>query len=710
GAVFNADGKFDNDGGINNVWWLGDSVEFRMAADPKNQGGDIRANKDILTFALWYNAKEDKDYAALQRSFSFETGDATGITVKSKPSTVGRTFEVRVPWSIVQSGSVPKAGDSVALTLAGIWKNGLRAYGMGSISSFRGMNDWGDARFLAAGRPPLVFLNLRKPAETVAPEEAKYTVALEIPDKGLLSVGVYGRDGVLVRTLLAGRPVEAGRMQVAWNGNTDDGVAVPPGKYQARAVVNGGLKAQYVTSACSPGKPPHNSENPKGGWGGVWGNVVDIAADARGLYPLWAMEEGDGALMLMDEEGQLQWRQHIPLALGGPQVAVASNGKYVFVGVDAPGKNAGKAGLWRVNCENGAYVAFAHEGSDPLEFYLEGGTRPVPESGQANTVIPAAIGSLAADATTLYVSARHQDRVVCFDAETGKPGRSFDVAMPGGLCLDGKGGLLVVSGNRILRLDPASGRTEPVVSAGLDAPHDVACDKDGTILVSDRGASQQVKRFAADGKPMAAFGKAGGRSNNGKYEVESLRNPAGIAVAVSGKVFFTEDAAPKVIVRLGPELRYETLWAGPWYMSGQVCVDPYQPEQLYHSCDGYVRFVIDYEKKTSAPDAVWTDFALPSSALSSPRIVQHKGVRYLFASDHRGTSLYRLEGYKMLLVAAVGSDRENGRWPSRWAFSDLNENGKLDEGEKVLIAQEPKTPPYLVHSYWHGGVDDRDMT
>ncbi|MEI6521321.1 MAG: sugar-binding protein, partial [bacterium] len=55
-AVFNAAQPFTNDGGVNNVWWYGDSIEVRMAADPKNQGGDIKKNMDILTFALWHNA------------------------------------------------------------------------------------------------------------------------------------------------------------------------------------------------------------------------------------------------------------------------------------------------------------------------------------------------------------------------------------------------------------------------------------------------------------------------------------------------------------------------------------------------------------------------------------------------------------------------------------------------------------------------------
>ena len=52
------------------------------------------------------------------------------------------------------------------------------------------------------------------------------------------------------------QPVEPGKLEVAWNGNTDSGDPAPVGRYQVRAVVNSGLKAQYVTSACSPGSTP----------------------------------------------------------------------------------------------------------------------------------------------------------------------------------------------------------------------------------------------------------------------------------------------------------------------------------------------------------------------------------------------------------------------------------------------------------------------
>ncbi len=712
GAIFKSARPMENDGGVNNVWWLGDSLEFRLAADPAQQNGDPKQNDDILTFGVWYNAAQQKEYVALQRSFKFDAGDATPLTVRSKAVPGGRSFELRVPWSIVRGGH-PAVGQSVLWTMSGIWKNGLRAYGMGSISSFRGMNDWGQAHFLAKGKQPLVFLNLpRAAAPVVAEAAAKYKTVFTVAEKGTLSAGVYTAGGHLVRTLFAGRTVAPGETTVGWDGNSDEGTPAPAGAYQVRAVLNAGLHAQYVTSACSPGKPPHASENPRGGWGGVWGNVIDIASDGKRLYPLWAMEEGDGALLQIDEDANLQWRQHVPLALMGAQTAIASNGKYVFVSVDAEGGNAGKAGVWRVRCDDGAYVPYAHAGNNPLEFYLDGVTRPVPAKGEAAGTVPSAVAGLAADSATLYVAAPFQNQVACFDAESGKALRTYRVEKPAGLCLDGAGALLVVSGQRVLRLDLKSGDVTPVVAAGLDAPWHVAVEAGGSLVVTDRGASQQVKRFARDGKLLAAFGAKGGRDNNGKFEVERLLRPAGIAVAPSGRVFYTEDAPPRIFVRLSPELKYEQLWAGPWYLSGEVTVDPQRPEDLYiWSHEAFIRHKLDYAARTSRPDAVWSDFALPRDGYGRwfPRILHHQGVTYMLCTG-TPTTLFRIDGDRVLLVAAVGVERKGGTWSNRWTFADLNENGRVDEGERVVMDELALDPNAWVGSYWGGSIDERNMT
>jgi hypothetical protein len=715
GAVFHAAQPYHNISGVENKWWEGDSLEFRLNADTKNQTGDIKTNTDILTFGVWYNPKEDKDYIALQRSFKFTISDISAATVRSKAVPGGRAFEVRVPWTLVQSGNYPKAGEAISCTLAALWDNGPRAYGMGSISSFRGTGDWGHAHFLPLGHAQPVYRSFYLPTVQEAPLNAgQYKSTLTVAQKGLLSAGVYSADGRLLRTLCAGRPVNAGPVEIGWDGKDDLSAVLPAGQYAVRAVINTGLRAQYVTSACSPGKPPHASPDPKRGWGGVWDNVKALAADRTGLYPLWGIEEGDGGLLKIDEDGNLLWRQHLPLAIPGIHTAVASNGKYVYIGVTGrmTKSNAeadGKGGLWRVRADTGSYVPFPHDGSDPLAFFLEDVKRTVTAAKNAPQPAPSITG-LAADATTIFVAAYYQDAILCLDAETGKVKGNFAVAHPQGICLDGPAHLLVVSEGKILRLDGKSGQLAPMVTTGLDAPHAVAVDTKGLLLVTDGGASQQVKRFDRRGKLISAYGVAGGRTNNGKYVPDHLNTPAGIAVAASGKVFFSEDSSPRVFTRLSADLKYETQWAGPWYLSGEVAVDPARPEHVYiWSHHSIIRFLVDYTTKTSRPDAVWTDFALPDGVYGRwfPRIVHHAGKTYLFCGGTNCT-LFRIDGDKMLLIAAVGVDRD-GKTLTPWTFTDRNENGVLDPGEKVPA---PATTPELTYrgSYWGGSVDDRDLT
>ena len=218
-----------------------------------------------------------------------------------------------------------------------------------------------------------------------------------------------------------------------------------------------------------------------------------------------------------------------------------------------------------------------------------------------------------------------------------------------GMCFDGPDGLLVISGSQVMRLDIKAGICKPIVRQGLAAPFDVAVDKNGLVLVTDRGTAQQIKRFDRQGKPRGSFGVPGGRDNNGRFDVTRLRNPAGITVAASGKIFYSEDAEPKIFVRLGADLTYEKLWSGPWYVSGEVCVDPAQPEDMYtKGGPSFIRHKLDYTARTSRPDAVWTDFALPgedpvrwwtSYGRWFPRIVHHDGIKIPFLRRPGGQSV-----------------------------------------------------------------------
>ena len=699
-AVLRSEHPLRNDGGIDNIWWKGDSLEFRLAADPARQTGDPKLNDDILCFGIWYNDRENKDYLCICRSFKFTIGDNRIATVKSKAVPGGRIFEARIPWSVVKSGNHPKAGDDIACTLTALWRSGQRAFGMGSINSFRHMSDWGLAHFLPQGKQPLVYRRLEPPAgvETQG-RPVKYTVNVDVPKKGLLSAGVYAADGRLLRTLLAGSQVAApGPRKIGWDGYTDDDQPAPAGRYEVRALVNGGLRAQYVMSPYGHGTPPHQSDNPLHGWGGGMAPVMDIAADANGLYPLWGYQEAVGVLQRIDDQGNLIWRQHMPLALHGMQTAVASNGQYVYVA----GDQGGRAGLWRVRCTDGSYAPLGGTSgsTNPLEFHLEGVSRPA--GGKTPVSAPSVVPGLAADSKVLYASAYHQNQVVCFDAESGARLRAFDVPQPNGVCLDGADGLLVVSGKKVVRLDLKSGTITDVVTAGLEEPWHVAIDRSGRLLVTDRGASQQVKSFERSGKPSGSHGIAGGRDNQGRYAPDKLLNPSGIAVSAAGKVYFSEQSEPRIMMRLGQDLKYERLWSGPYYLSGAVAIDPFQPDHLYlwpNNQTDLIRYVFDEAGKTSRPDAIWSKWAIPRPPSQLPRIIQHDGQRYLFSS-HNGVALQRIQGYDVKVIASISGQS---------SFTDLNENGREDDGERLRAGLVDGVPLRGL-AYWNSSIDERDLS
>lgn len=712
GAIFKSAFPLENVGGVDNRWWYGDSLEYRLATNTKMQDKPME-NDDLLSFGVWYNSVERKDYIAICRSFNFRIDDNSTFQVKSKAIAGGRSFEARVPWSVVKSGNIPKAGDDVACTLTAIYKSGLRAFGMGSINSFRGMNDWGRANFLAKGQQPVVYRQIEADAtaEVATAKPVKSRVTVQVPAAGLFSAGVYNDAGRLVRTLFAGKDTVAGPQEIGWDGEVDGGQAATPGKYQVRALVNSGLQAQYVMSPASEGNPPHPSPNALSGWGGGMAPVVDIAADSVALYPVWGFEEAVGSLIRIDEAGIMRWRQRMPLATSGINSAVATNGKYVYVAVDIStrSKNDPRTGIWRVRCEDGVYVPFPHEESDPLAFYLDGIVLPDNEMRQPNHLSP--VLGMAADSKVLYAASYYQNKVVAYDAETGKRLRDYDVAQPKGICLDGKGYLLVVSGGDILRLDAKSGKTSKIVATGLAEPWHVAVDKAGKILVTDRGSSQQIKRFDRKGKLLDLYGKAGGRENNGKYESDKLLKPAGITVSPAGKIYFTEHCEPRIMMRLSDKMQYEHLWVGPWYSSGSVTVDPNKPTDFYLMglTDGaMLRHTIDYATKTSRPDAVWeySNFPVKDVAACLSRVINYQGQTYIFSSFQSPPNLIRIDGDKALLVMAFGMDR--GQVTRPWVFTDRNENGKMDEGEKVFLPIIDGKPISI--RYMQSNIDERNMT
>ena len=76
------------------------------------------------------------------------------------------------------------------------------------------------------------------------------------PLEGTISLGIYDRDGKLVRVLrreaeLAEFEVAPDALRTTWDGRNDSGVQVPPGKYSAHGFAVGDLHVEQVTGSGS---------------------------------------------------------------------------------------------------------------------------------------------------------------------------------------------------------------------------------------------------------------------------------------------------------------------------------------------------------------------------------------------------------------------------------------------------------------------------
>ncbi|HUW30967.1 MAG TPA: hypothetical protein VM223_05090, partial [Planctomycetota bacterium] len=136
-------------------------------------------------------------------------------------------------------------------------------------------------------------------------------------------------------------------------------------------------------------------------------------------------------------------------------------------------------------------------------------------------------------------------RIAVYTAADGKLLNQIPIASPRGIEFNAKGELLAISGKQVVKVDVETGKTTPVISAGLEDPADLCFDAAGSIYVSDGGKAQQVKVFRADGKFIRAIGKGGPRVA-GAYDPTCMANPRGIDVDSRGQLWVAEhDYQPK---------------------------------------------------------------------------------------------------------------------------------------------------------------------
>ena len=702
-------------------FWEGDSIELRLYTNLKNnQHIPNRTQKDqnrqvvhLLFFkqhttgTIWKHLSYGADF--------YETKvnpDGVEAAFRELPDKIGYTFEARIPWTVLNAPVPPKPGESIRALLGFNFSNPAGDQRIRRVAGaylanpgdfgFLKTDCWGYLQFAAGplkerAWPDTAQLRaaLPKPAEGQA-------IPLDLPKAGKVTVNLYSpTTGQLVRELVQDRSLPPGPQTVTWDGKDNAGADAPLGDYAWKALLHQEIKARYLGSAGSSGTPPYANDAGTGEWGGDHSAPLAVAIDPQGMTLLWPIAEQGRAIVRLDLQDRTVWRYSPFFDASGNFYALAADGEYVYLTYETP---TVPPSVFRLSAATGEPRFFLKD-TKAVALPLAKDTARVKTPGSSRPVCFDLIATgLAVDAQNLYVSMFASDEVLVLNKADASLKTRIPVPGPRGLAVEKDGVLLAASyaaeTGRLCRIDVASGECREVVTAGLSAPWGVAVRSNGNLLVTDLGASQQVKEFSADGKPVRAFGQAGGRTYAGSYRAGDYRQPAGIAADRGDGFVVTEAAIPSVITRIGKDDALARQWFGPGAYSTAVWPDPENPFLIYSlpgSEDGIIRSVFDpqsgawrldaswaisssYTVKNGHPDLSPHTFADPAfqrfmDGITLPQTVRLGGATYM-SSDAEQHPIVRVDGDHLVPVAAT-----EARDGQLWIGQDANGDGRLEAAD-----------------------------
>lgn len=133
-------------------------------------------------------------------------------------------------------------------------------------------------------------------------------------------------------------------------------------------------------------------------------------------------------------------------------------------------------------------------------------------------------------------------------------GNSAPFSVPGGLCLDGQGNVIVAdSGNHCLTVrDLWSGSWQSFGSQGsgqgeFAAPSAVATDESDRVYVVDAGNRRVVRMDPLEASEWLTYGTAGTPTAGDPQAVGKFADPRGIAIDGKGRICVTDPAARRAV-------------------------------------------------------------------------------------------------------------------------------------------------------------------
>ncbi len=735
---------YSNPNNATDAFWQGDLIQLRLAADPSlpyplDRQRDAGSDR-VAHVSLWKNSQTGADYLDINRGVGLNLGETANppgsqVVVRVQGSS-GYTVEARLPWSALKApdGKNPfKVGQKMPFVAETLWTGGDYSRVVAVFRTnpgtfaFASPHTWGQVEFAAKGfearRHPTLETVIAKFKGQAPAVVAGVPFTIEVPADGLkVSANILGPNGEVLRELMGGEEHPKGPLTVRWDGKDAWGHTLAPGDYKWGAFFHRGLKIELAGSVGTSGDPTYPTLDGKGAWGGDHSDPIDCAADESGLYFLWPVAEAGRPIVKTDYAGRVLWRKS-PFVGGGfgPFFAIASDGRYVYLTLGDQNIR-----LVRLDAATGELLTWGRGGPTELPVH-EVKAAMVPQSAtpletrgaffqsSAQAEVGAALVpqadavGLATHGGQLFVSSYAGNKILILDAASGKVQREIVCPGPRGLACDGSGNLVAVSyvagqTAQVVRFAGAAGSALPVVTRDLEAPFDVAVDAGGRFYVSDLGRSQQVKVFDADGAPVRAFGKAGGRPWQGKYDPDAFLKPAGVAIDARGGLLVVESSPPKVISRLKvSDGQVENRWFGPGVYWNSTWPMPEDPQDVFYVLPGGLgRARVAPEGKTGVPNAYWVpekagypQLASLEDGIAQPETVRAANGELYVVHDSTDHAILRMKDDVLRPVATwrgVSTDKtrfpENtlGR-PYLGVWIDANGDGRIQPGEESQLTK-----------------------
>ena len=571
----------------------------------------------------------------------------------------GYTIEMAVPWKVF--GAKAKDGDVWRMTFQPWWN------AVGKRFSFFGS--------LKLARPPAKRLSV------------------DIPRTGAVSLGVFEKDGQLVRSLLKSDWRDKCALNEEWDLKDQWGNFVKPGEYVLKGIVTDGTKGKYLHSVCNPGTPSWPTTDGRGDWLSDEAPPQGMATDGTNIFVAAPGSEKGYAVMAIGPDGKRIWgvgEEFYPRCVslsyldgklyalfsgpvkdpsaakkGGKAGAMsraviivydAKTGRHI----DFSAKNArmelGERWPYREDttllCDLISQKAFAPENYIGQPRYFD---RDIGETDNA-------IG-FAAFKERLAVSKFYENKIEFYDTATLEKRGEVALDAPAGLCRINDNSFLAVSGKRVVKVD-SKYTVQCVIDNNLSAPVAVTVDRNGTIYVSDWAGEMCVKKFSMNGRFLAVIGKRGGRPWVGTFEKDGMLLPHGLAVTEGGTLYVAEaDMLPKRISSwCAKDGRFIRHWIGPTPYGGMSSfwIDPDEPDFIHAMGCKFA-----YDKETGAWDIAVTEIRCldrnqifvpnPSSCMGvGVKVVKRAGETFICTGRRNITVWMRKKGDIFVPCAAVG--------------------------------------------------------